>query len=233
MRLRWMKRDLRAVDDDDVILRWGEMRRLQSHSSVIGGWTQALTPEEINELPLVEVPSRARPLKCCRSCDCVEQAEDWQRTEGACVDQNGNTKVSNARFVSARSFQARAFGNSSRAGTLSTVLALISGFFAVPVVHSASVTSWPRVPLFEGSSSRLSMCSITLNSPACSNLKRRTLWIEISMSDVCDVPIIYLQIYGPDQFIFSRNLARRLKSPLFRYPTMRGGILGTVLHANL
>lgn len=83
-RMRRAEHALRAVEDDDVISRWGEISRLQSHSSVIGCRTLGLTPEQINELPLVEVPIRAKSL---------ERPQDWYGTEGAGFDQQGNTKV--------------------------------------------------------------------------------------------------------------------------------------------
>lgn len=65
--VRMAERDLRAVEDDDVVSRWGEMSRLQTYTSVIGAGTHGLTPQEINELPSGEAKSRSNLVDLCGS----------------------------------------------------------------------------------------------------------------------------------------------------------------------
>lgn len=92
-RVRIAERDLRAVEDDDVVSRWGEMSSLQSASSVIGGRSQGLTPEEINELPLDKAPVFTRPADCCRRGGSKPRMEAWQGMEIEGFGEHGNAQA--------------------------------------------------------------------------------------------------------------------------------------------
>lgn len=83
LRVRRAERDLRAVEDEDAVSRWGEMSRLQSYTSVIGNRAHGLNPEEINELPLVEFDGDAKHCEC-SICLCEVQPGDSVRRLPSC-----------------------------------------------------------------------------------------------------------------------------------------------------
>jgi len=49
-RLRKAECDLRELESDDVLTRWGNVSRLQDYTSLSAGKQQGLTPNEINRL---------------------------------------------------------------------------------------------------------------------------------------------------------------------------------------
>lgn len=49
-RLRRAEGDLRELESDDVLSRWGQVSRLQDYTSLSVGKQQGLTPAEINSL---------------------------------------------------------------------------------------------------------------------------------------------------------------------------------------
>merc|ERR1719343_886639 len=69
------------------------MSRLQSYSSVIGSQTRGLTPEEINELPLGEVPSGLESLESCSDGCFVEKFVEDIDSLYAGADELGDAKL--------------------------------------------------------------------------------------------------------------------------------------------